>query len=440
MNLDQLPEKRNHPLALWMSARRAALAACGGALIFGAGMPDLRADTAFVLPQGTWGIDVEYKDYFPIDTRYDPDGDKEDIAADYNTSLGSAFLPSLGLVEAGFGLPAGSASLGDSVVDLEYDIKILELRPAYGLTDKLSLGAKIPYWWVRTKVDAEVDSSSTSSATVGLNPLWGTASDPFGSPLVPLALGGTPVTTEDIQQILGPGLSINGQPAVPGFGYGRFETWQGEGLSDIELGARYQYAKSEQWRHAFTGGVRLPTGEVDDPDNLVDFPFGTGAYALLFRSHHDYTGLENWLFNLTLRYDLYLPSEETKRVIDDPNLPLTTNKEKVDIDIGDRFEMDLLAKYNFTPVWSVTARYRYSAKLEDDVDGDLGYNYSALEEETARTEQVYQIYLSYSNLEKFRNKKARIPLEASISYRDRFAGSNNALDSQYLQAALRVYF
>lgn len=398
------------------------------------------ADTAFVLPKGISRMDLKYQDYFDIDERFNPDGDKEDVAVDFNTALNSNVFPALRLVEGALGLPAGFASLGDSEVDLEYDIKILEMQFAYGLSDKVSLGIKIPYWWVKTKVSAEVNSSPGSSATVGFNPLFGTPGDPIGAPVAPLAVGAAPATTEDVQQILGPGLAINGAPAVPGFGYKRFGTWEGNGFADIEAGARYQYKKSKRWRHAFTGALRFPTGRDDDPDDLVDFRFGQGAYALLFRSNHDYIGLENWLFNVTLKYDLVLPHSEVRRVPADPNLPITQNKEDVDIDVGDRIELDLLAQYKFTPEWSMAGRYRYAKKWEDDVDGNMGFSYSALEEESDRTGNIYQIYLAYSTVEKYRNKQARFPVDAAISYRDRFAGSNNALHSQYVELRFRLYF
>ena len=279
-----------------------------------------------------------------------------------------------------------------------------------------------------------------SSATVGLNSFWGTAGDPYGSPVVPLGLpGATPTTTEDVQQILGPGLEINGAPAIPGYGYDRFESWSGQGIADIEAGARYQYFKNERWQHAFTGAVRFPTGRKDDPDNLTDFAFGQNSYALLFRSNHDFLGYKDWLFNATLKYDWVLPKEETRRIPAAVDTPITSNKEKVDINIGNRVELDLTAKYSFSPEWSVAARYRASKKWKDDVDGNMGFQYSSLEDESDRTSQIYQLYLIYSWLDKYIRTGQGFPVEAAISYRDRFAGKN-ALASRYFEGRVRLYF
>ena len=149
----------------------------------------------------------------------------------------------------------------------------------------------------------------------------------------PLAVPGTvPFTTNDIQNIL-----------IQHYGFKRIESWSGNGLSDIELGARYQYLKNDKWRLAFTGGVSLPTGETDDPDDLMDYPLGTGAWALLFRSNNDYTGIKNLILNATLKYDLYLPDKEVMRVPDDVNQPITPNKEEVDRDLGDFIEINTSA-------------------------------------------------------------------------------------------------
>ena len=82
---------------------------------------------------------------------------------------------------------------------------------------------------------------------------------------------------------------------------------------------------------AATAGVRLPTGRQDDPDNLADIPWSTGAYALLVRMHHDYILSNLWqreagipseadllktgtaVLNFTFRYDWILRDEVTIR-------------------------------------------------------------------------------------------------------------------------------
>ena len=378
------------------------------------------SDSAEVLPKGVFRGDIEYSYYLPIDEKFDPDGNEEDLAADYNTNLNSSVFPDLSLVEIGFGMPAGSASLGDSVVDWEYNIDEVDLKFYYGVTDKLSIGIKIPYYWVENDVNARLDNTN---ATVGMNPFVPGGVAPLSVP------GTTPFTTDDVQNLLG-----------QAFGYDRVETWSDNGIGDIEAGARYQYLKTENWRLAFTGGVRLPTGEEDDPDSLVDVAFGSGTWALLFRSNNDYTGIKNIILNATLEYDLVLPDHETVRVPDDVNRPLTTNKENVDRDLGDIFRLKLSGDYAFYEGFGFYLFYSYAFQLKDRVSGDKGYQYKSLEDETDWTYHEYKVGLSYSTIPLFRKKKFPLPILASIEFEDVFSGTNNFLKQQLFTFKLAVLF
>jgi hypothetical protein len=397
------------------------------------------ADNAEVLPKGVTRLSLSGRYYFPIDKRYNPDGDTEDVAVDFNTPLNSSVFPALGLVEAGFGMPAGSATIGDSVVSFDYDFTKTTFAVQHGITNRLTVGVSIPYWWIKNNVDSELDASK---ATIGFNPLFGTPGDPFGSPLIPISLGGTPLVTEDAQQLLGNGVDVDGDGTIdiPGFGYKRFETWSHNGIGDIEVGGRFQYLKAEDWRLAFTGGVRLPTARIDDPDDLVDYGLGNDAYTLLFYFNNDYTGIKNLLLNATLRYEVVLSDKETLRVLDNVNQPLTSNKEEVDRDIGDVFEIEASGKYTFSKGFNASLLYKYGYKTEDDVSGDLGFAYESLETESDYSEHVFIIGLSYSTLPLYMEKKFPVPLNAGLSYRNRFAGSNNLFKSQYVELGLTVFF
>jgi hypothetical protein len=80
------------------------------------------ADNAEVLPKGVSSIMVNSKFYLSISQRYDSHGNREDLAADYNANLNSEIFPALALVESGFGMPSGSASVGSSVVSMKYNL------------------------------------------------------------------------------------------------------------------------------------------------------------------------------------------------------------------------------------------------------------------------------------------------------------------------------
>jgi hypothetical protein len=411
------------------------------------------ADDAIVLPRGVSRVSIESNFYLPIDKRYNPDGKVEDVAIDYNTSLNSRVFPALAPLNP---LVGGTASLGDTKASFDYDITILYLGVAYGITDRLSAGVRLPYWWLTNTVKASLNSGPGSSANVGLNPFFGRPQQP---PLIPLARGGVPLTTEDVQQLLGPGL-----PGIPGFGFQRFGSFSDHGIGDLEAGFRYQYLRTDAWLSAFTGGARFPTGRVDDPDNLTDYAFGSGAYALLFRVHNDFALSSLWkgtqdaaaeealggrapgtapgtvILNSTIRYDLVLPDKQVVRVPDNVNNPLTANKENVSRDLGDIVEFELSAKYNVLTGFTFSPLYKYGFKLRDHVSGKKGFAYGSLAEESASTEHIFIVTIAYSTFPLYLQKKFPLPVTTSLSYRNRFAGSNNVFKSQYIGVGVEVLF
>ena len=396
-------------------------------------MNQVYADSAEVLPKGVSRANFTGNFYFPIDKRFGPDGDTEDVATDYNSALDTNVFPELAMVEKAFGMPTGSANIGDTVVSFDYKLDDYIFNLNYGLTDKVTVGIKIPFY--RNKTDIHTAKLDTARATVGKNMELNT--------IAPLEIPGTvPFTTEDIKNLLGRGVDINndGSIDIPGYGYKRFKTWSSTEIADIELGFRYQYLKTDNWRLAFTGGVRFPTGNVDDPDNLIDLGFGSGAYALLFRLNNDYTGIKNTVLNFTMRYDVVMPDKQTRRIPDDVNQPITRNKENVERNLGDIVELEASGDYEFLKGLSGSMLYRYGFKQKDSISGDKGFSYSSLEDETDWTYQAFIVGISYSMVPLFIEKKFPVPLKASLSYENDFAGSNNFLKQQLITFELTAFF
>ena len=407
-----------------------------------AALQECYADSAEVLPQGKSGVFIESKIYLPVTKQYDEEGNKEKIADKYNKTLNSNVFPALGPLGAAFGLPAGTANVGQTDVSYKYNFTIIEFNFAYGITDKLSIGTKIPYWFVKNNVDASLD---TTNATMGTNPFFGVAPAPLGrAPLAPtpnVGGPGVPLTTQDIQNLLGPGLDVNkdGTIDIPGYGYKPVKNWDKQGFSDIEAFLRYQYYKSENWRLAVTPGVRMPTGWTDNIDSLVDYPSGAGAWAGLFRLNQDYVGTKDLFLSATLKYDYYFSDRNYERIPDSVDQPLTTNKERIHRTYGPFFEVELTGAYDLWKGFGPFAVYKYGHKLQNHVSGDKGYDYTSLEEETNATEHVYIIGLQYSTIPMYLKNEFPVPLVAFIGYRNRFAGEN-VLASEYIDVGLTLYF
>jgi Putative MetA-pathway of phenol degradation len=417
------------------------------------------ADDALVLPKGRIRVGLEHLFFLPTDERWGPSGEAEELAGAFDDrALDSSIFPTLTALNPL--VPGGRASIGDSTVHFEYQYNILSVTAAYGVTDRLTLGVDLPYYWVHNDVDVSVNAGPGSSANVGLR--TGAGPGPCALPVavLPLTCPNTRrFTTEDVQQILGPGL-----PGIPGFGFKRVKDFSADGLGDITLGLKYQYLRTEAWRLAATAGIRFPTGRRDDPDNLADIYWSTGAYTLLVRLHHDYLLSHLWntrtlaasgpqslrpgdlLLNCTLRYDGVLPDAATIRT-GEPNA-LPTFRARVDRDLGDKFEVEVEARYALWTGFTLSGLYKYGRKLEDRISGPPGFPNHLAEMDTDATEHLYIVRVNYSTLPLYRARRFPIPLHMFLSYRDRFAGSgpsdpgspSQVLKTRYIGVALQVLF
>jgi hypothetical protein len=234
------------------------------------------------------------------------------------------------------------------------------------------------------------------------------------------------LTREEIISLLSEGLDLNadGTAEVPGYGYERFDTWSEKGIGDIELGLKYKYFENEKWRLALQGGTSLPTGREDDPDNLVDFGFGSGCYGFVLGFQNDFIGIKDFVLNGTIRYTNMLSNKETLRVTDDPDYPITANKERVDRDLGDILELELSAGYKLSEGFGLSATYGGFFKGKDSVKGEDGQHLPGLEGQTSQTGHTLLIGISYNNLDRFQKKLARVPFQVSLGHWHRFAGKN----------------
>jgi len=191
---------------------------------------------------------------------------------------------------------------------------------------------------------------------------------------------------------------------------------------------------------ALTGTVTLPTGEENDIDSLTDFPFGTGTYSLSLYAHNDYIGIKNFVFSTTCKYQWTLPHDERLRIKEDVNRPITANKEKVRRDLGDILELEVSGLYKFKEAFNFTLLYKYRHASKTNVSGDMDFVYKSMEEETNWTTHVFFTALGYSTLPKYLKKEFPVPMAVSLGYRNRFAGKNNVLASEYISLKLQVFF
>ena len=371
------------------------------------------ADSAAVLPRGSWQIFTESRIFADIGEFYNNEGDKTPLGAPFSIPLAPVF---------GAGPPL---DFGTSQVTITNHVKELEFIPAFGLTNKLSLGLIIPY-----TPEFNTDFSFTNNtATANFGFISGTLTP------CPLA-GGPPCAPADLN-------SVNAALATLGFKPLGNRTRSGVG--NIKVGGRYQYFDAEHFRAAFTGGVILPTGDEHDPDDLLFVPIGFHAWGLFFEFQQDllfqqpglgrtlgYPVPGDFFLNATVKYDLSLPDSDTFRVCATPPFCPASSKVELDRNLGDVIKVELQPTVGVLKGVLLGGRYRYTYVTKTEFSGGPpGIPVDTLEANTEEQAHEWRITLTLTSIPWVIEKKFPLPFAFNLSYRDRFAGDNGPFVSQY---------
>jgi hypothetical protein len=152
------------------------------------------------------------------------------------------------------------------------------------------------------------------------------------------------------------------------------------------------------------------------------------------------------LLDFTFRYDWVLPDHATMR-IGAPGT-LTTNRERVYRNLGDKFEFEVSSRCVIWSGLSLSGLYKYGFKLEDRIESRRGFPTRFLEDDSDSTEHIYIARANYSTLPLYLERRFPIPVNVFVGYRDRFAGSgpsiagspSQVLKTRYIVAGLSIVF
>ena len=423
-------------------SRRAVLAALLALLVLLLGAAgEALADSTLTLPRGVGRLRVR-PIYSFISERWNERGDAELLTGDLNNrNLNSDVFSDLSTLERLYDYRARSLSLGTSQVESQLHIFVLALAGEYGITDRLTLGLVVPIVHARhllRRLDLDrVRVCNDQQCGVGTNPgdTNITKSDARYLPLDhdkdPDTKLLAPLTKDDVLDILD-----------DDFGYQRLQDWSDTGVGDIELGLKYRILTWRYWATSVQGGLRIPTGKLANPNNLLAVDFGDGQTDIGLYWQNDFTPTRAMRLNLTLRYTAQLPDFRFKRVPPRADVPVSkkTDVENVWRDPGDVFEVDCSVAYTFRGVLTPYAGYLFTLKGQDDVRGNRGLSYRSLMDETALRNHQLEAGLLFSTLPWVVSGRTRVPLMITLSYSRSLAGINNAAISNTLALDMAGYF
>ena len=132
---------------------------------------------------------------------------------------------------------------------------------------------------------------------------------------------------------------------------------------------------------------------------------------------------------------------------DTPDQVLTSNRERVDRELGDLYNLEASLKYHASDALAFTLTYTYGGKFKDKIEGDQDFNYRSLEADTDSHQQIVIVAASYSTLAAYQQQSSRLPMEFSLAYRERFDGAgpssgqaNPVLYTRWVVAGMKFLF
>jgi hypothetical protein len=238
-------------------------------------------------------------------------------------------------------------------------------------------------------------------------------------------------------------------------------------LGDIDIGGKFSLFDSFggstearmsphglNFRTSIGGIFRIPTGQIESPDNFVDLGTGRGAKAVEGRWFSDLLVGSRFWQSFVLRVNKPFSDQQEMRIIDLPNEELAPlyRKQRVDRSLGTAFEFETSPRIVVNDFFAISGQYVYRHKAQDHYTGtftipaavtgfsDLTIDASTLDLETETSEHRLGGGISYSNLYAFDQGKAKVPFEVTYLHWQTVQGSGGNQPKFFTdQVQIRLY-
>jgi hypothetical protein len=208
------------------------------------------------------------------------------------------------------------------------------------------------------------------------------------------------------------------------------------------------------FRTAVGAVLRLPTGDIDSPDNFIDLGTGRGTAAIEGRWFGDVLVGPRFWQSFIVRFTKAFSDDQEVRIIDLPNERLAAlyRKQTVHRELGNVFEFETTPRIILNDFLAISGQYVYRHKAEDNYTGtfiipaattgfaDVSLDASTLNLETETTENRLGGGISFSNLFAFEQGKAKIPFEVTYLHWQTVKGAGGNQPKFFTdQIQLRLY-
>jgi hypothetical protein len=300
-----------------------------------------------------------------------------------------------------------SDSLGQMNAEMKGDVSVIAPIFSYGITERLTLAIAVPYYSAHMAVDLGFESTATAQDFV--NQL----STPLNNQLT---------SARDAGGKLNNAVGDLDDKLVAN-GFSPLREWEGKGVGDITLAGKYLLSDASILKFATMNGVVLPTGKVDDPNNLIDIPFGDGTLDVFASLISDQVLGLGFSINEFGKYTYQQPTIIEKRMADgDEKIEVETRN--VAYKLGDK--IDAGSSFQYEPQFGLVAAvgYSYFKKFGDHFDGPSASIRETLSGNSAQESTHFEGKLGYSGVPAFQRGSIPVPFSTTIEYKKHIASKN----------------
>ena len=315
-------------------------------------------------------------------------------------------------------------SFGEYEIDAKAQANVVGIGLGYGLTDNLTAYVTAAYYDASVLIDIKRTASNNHENVKEILEQEH-ADETVGSLINQLP----DLTGEYLQYVI-----------VDYLGYQPIGNWMATGIGDVELGFIYKVFEKENFGVALKYGVILPTGKIDNPDILQDISFGDGQLDSFIELGQGFSVLSNLLeFESSLRFTYQFGSSKILRIPEDYDVSISEYKALFSEKLGNKIDLSLGLKYNFAKSIYLKSNYQYLFKNSSIYKSPHKLANDILEVDTQEQSHVAKVEFGFSAVDLFLKKQFPLPVIASVSFLDVFAGQNSPNYSR-LELDLRMFF
>lgn len=399
-------------------------------------------ETAQVLPASIHRFRVVGVMTGDIQQKYNTNGDVESLSRSLNRSVTVNDLANAGtaesqqlalLVNALNGIQSGlgdQLSNSDLYSDFKTNAQIYLPAFEYGLTNKLSIGARMPV--VKRTITNRLNVSTLNNASA--------IAAQLGNINPAVTAGLYDFSSKQFNQ------SFFEKALFTDKGYQAPHDFQDTHVGDLEFGGKYNFFKDDVFTSTVLLGARAPTGSTQSLTNIFDPGTGKGAWGVGVQMLQEIEAAKDLTFGGAAKVSYNFSDTRPRAVPKDANdtlpslLPKDGQVQNTTRTLGMMLDTELSAGYRLldrsVQVWSA---YQYSAKAKDKFSGPGNLYYAGLASNTDSYVHTAELGAGYSTIPAFRRGKFKVPMEVTLLYNTPFRG-RNATIAPFTRLDLMLYF